>query len=701
MFSYGEGNKAAAVDISGMKYLEFDVFVSDPAIIADVEFSFELTSGGTADQQENAKKFKGKDTGWVQGWNHVKWELTEFDAKTGGELDFTKWNYIRWYNDSALNATNWLQVGIKDIKFTGDPTTTPDQPDQPDQPDVPEVPEEDKSIKLPIDTNWYESWLEESFHDVASQVRIYGGGGTFGAGGFMFVYKDKQNPVDISGVHYIEFDVYISDITVIDNVDFSFELTSGGDSDQQEIAHNFKGKDTGWVNGWNHVKWDLKKFDRKTGGDFDATAWNYIRWYNDSALVAPGYFEVGIANVVFTQKTAEELDADEETATEHCVPLWGANSGWDRGDNKNKWTVDKENPAAGSGCISVNLKDRVDVMAPEKHFETPINATGMDTLEFDIYLSDLAIVDYFSSTDGAIEITSSGTSDSGEVAYNFRNLTKYKLKDAQVGWNHISIRIKDMETNDGAAGPFDISAVNFIRIYWVHPQKCDQDWILKFDNIRLTDAQKQLEAEEDKKAQEILAKYPEVLEKIDALKDITAVTDENYADVKAQYDEAKAAFDAIPAEDQTVVAGKGYSEKLMAASKLITEYEEDVATLEANKALIDSMKALDVYKDASAFTAENYAEAKAAIEAVRTAYDALPRATRNLLKDKGYLAYLEAAETAMPAEAPAGTTDPGTTDPGTTDPGKKGCGSALTIGAAATMILAGAWVAMAARKKED
>jgi hypothetical protein len=51
-----------------------------------------------------------------------------------------------------------------------------------------------------------------------------------------------------------------------------------------------------------------------------------------------------------------------------------------------------------------------------------------------------------------------------------------------------------------------------------------------------------------------------------------------------------------------------------------------------------------------------------------------------------------------------GNTDGGNTDGGNTDGGnteKKGCGSALTVGAGAMMLLAAAWVTMAARKKED
>ena len=37
----------------------------------------------------------------------------------------------------------------------------------------------------------------------------------------------------------------------------------------------------------------------------------------------------------------------------------------------------------------------------------------------------------------------------------------------------------------------------------------------------------------------------------------------------------------------------------------------------------------------------------------------------------------------------------------TTEPEKEGCGGVLTVGAVATMVLAGAWVTIAARKKEN
>ena len=876
MFCYGENNTATPVDISAMTHIEFDVFVSNIDDLANVEFSFELTSKGTADQEEVAKKFTGATSGWQNGWNHVKWELADFTAKTGGEFNATAWNYIRWYNDTTLKVgAEKLTVAIVRIAFTNgiDAPATPEEPETPETPDTNEVegfkelgdafladfnqyggceakkesfqgdssgpvktalanadmlakwnwlwvymldhlkatnpdatkayltdaypvlermiagdtsaigananarttirsyihgflnsmkgcgeintdfsafspdfssvdeqkklveaskaidtPEEPEEVGIvvPMEKSfWDQCWPEENFHEKFAQIRIYGNGGSYGPGGFMFRYNEggkKAEAVDISGADFIEFDVYVSSAAVLADVEFSFELTSSGTSDKEESAKKFKGKDTGWVDGWNHVKWSLDEFTAKNG-EFDPTRWNFIRWYNDSQLKADGFFEVGIANLCFTEKTPAELDADEATKTEHSIPLWGCNTNW--GVAPENWVVDNENQVAGSGCISVNLKNRVDVMAPEMHFETPIDATGMDTLEFDIYLSDLAIVEYFSNTDGALELTSSGTSDSAEVAYNLRNFTKYVLADAQVGWNHVAIKIKNMEVNDGAKGPFDISAINFIRFYWVYPEDCDQDWIMKLDNFRLTDAVAQEEAKKEEEAQKILEKLADFLAEIDALQSVAdaTVTADNYDALKAQYEAVRTKYAELPEEEQNVLSDKGYAVKLANAKQPLDKYEEFLAKKEALKDIIASMEALATYKDAAAFTNENYDAAKKQIEDVRKAYEDLVRSDKKFLEDNGYLAHLTAAEAAMPATKPEApktectehvdadkngkcdncdaTVEVEGEDDGDNDTTDEGCKSALTIGALATMILAGAWVTIAARKKAD
>jgi hypothetical protein len=166
--------------------------------------------------------------------------------------------------------------------------------------------------------------------------------------------------------------------------------------------------------------------------------------------------------------------------------------------------------------------------------------------------------------------------------------------------------------------------------------------------------------------------------------------------------------------------------KLANAKKPLDQYEEFLAKKEALKDIIASMEALATYKDAAAFTNENYDAAKKQIEDVRKAYEDLVRSDKKFLEDNGYLAHLAAAEAAMPATKPEAPKTECTehvdadkngkcdncdatvevegdndNDNDSDDTTGEGCKSALTIGALATMILAGAWVTIAARKKED
>jgi len=155
MYRYGEiaaVGEAPVIDISGMKYIEFDVYVSHIDVIAEALFSFELTSSGASDKEENCKKFYGKDTGWVVGWNHVKWNLSDFTehGPDGKPMDATKWNFIRWYNDSTITVgEEKLKVAIANIKFTNDDYVAEEKPEEPETPETPETPATGNTIDMP------------------------------------------------------------------------------------------------------------------------------------------------------------------------------------------------------------------------------------------------------------------------------------------------------------------------------------------------------------------------------------------------------------------------------------------------------------------------------------------------------------------------------------------------------------------------
>ncbi|MBQ8718169.1 MAG: hypothetical protein IJY66_02760 [Clostridia bacterium] len=102
-------------------------------------------------------------------------------------------------------------------------------------------------------------------------------------------------------------------------------------------------------------------------------------------------------------------------------------------------------------------------------WSTPVNATGANYLEFDFYVSS---ADMFYSISGgnSLEITSGGTCDKEETAWN---LTDLEVED---GWNHIALLI---------GGGCDFSRVNYMRFYALSHNN-DEPYTIKIDNIQFT-----------------------------------------------------------------------------------------------------------------------------------------------------------------------------------------------------------------------
>ena len=436
-----------------------------------------------------------------------------------------------------------------------------------------------------------------------------------------------------------------------------------------------------------------------------------------------------VLDIEYTPLTNEQKDEIEATRTEHSIPLWGANKTWG-----GKWTTDEENQLAGSGCISINLKGVTGTEAPSKKFDA-VDATGMDTLEFDIYISDLKVLEHLknNTSSGSIELCSGGSCDKGEKAIGIPSLVDYlERNNVQVGWNHCAFEVEPLPGTPGDYGPFTLANIDYIRFFWTDMTDCGEDLIMKLDNFRMTDAK----AQADKAAAEFEAKVLEdnagLIANMEALKTVYEgeLNADNFASAKAKYSNTKAAFEKLSAEAQEILKAKGYYQHISKAKKAIEDYEEVQQILKDNAKLIADLEALVAYKDASAFTNENYDAAKAAIEAARAAVDALTKTQKDALAT--YIAHLTAAEDAMPDTKPPKapctehvdadkdgkcdecgaevTVEPTDCEHVDADGDKKcdkcgedmgGCKSALTIGALATMILAGAWVTIAARKKED
>jgi hypothetical protein len=203
----------------------------------------------------------------------------------------------------------------------------------------------------------------------------------------------------------------------------------------------------------------------------------------------------------------------------------------------------------------------------------------MDTLTFDLYVSDLALFDMFAAEgmNSGLELTSSGDADYQEVSWKLAGIRDKNIGDEiVVGWNHIILPLETADVNPGGDennaryGDFDISRIDFIRFFMVN-EATDAGITLKIDNMRLDNsgiARAEAKAAADKAAAD------KVVERINKIGEVTLNSiraiekaEEEYAELtaeqqalvsnydvltaaRAKYDELKAAEDNKPADGE-------------------------------------------------------------------------------------------------------------------------------------------------------
>ncbi len=306
------------------------------------------------------------------------------------------------------------------------------------------------------------------------------------------VHYVNPTDTDISSMKYLEFDLYVS-ANVLDTVNIHIELGSDGSPDDHELSC---GKDGGWKGltvGWNKIYLNLEKdfkdvFTTKTSPvateEFDYTSFNRLSIVNNVPMTINGSFTIALANVKFTKDGPEKLNAEEMKPSAHSVPFYGANAA------AGGWSVDYNNQLAGAGCITRVFDTNTDFVDRSGFMPagTVIDATGMDTLEFDIYLSDLGFINFNSgyAYGGQIEISSSGICDNSEITLTWIKLITYLRGNApKVGWNHVAIPIKELDKTQTA---INMANINYFGIYF-NGVKPDKAYTIKLDNFRFTDAQ--------------------------------------------------------------------------------------------------------------------------------------------------------------------------------------------------------------------
>ncbi|MBE6661349.1 MAG: hypothetical protein E7605_08120 [Ruminococcaceae bacterium] len=346
-----------------------------------------------------------------------------------------------------------------------------------------------------------------------------------------------------------------------------------------------------------------------------------------------------VLDIEYTPLSDTELDATEDTRTEHSVPLWGANETWgeDWGDD---WKIDNDNQTAGSGCVSVNLNGKSAVVS-NKVFDVPVNAQGMDTFEFEIYLSDLRILDFFTSGNAAIEVTSSGVCDKEEISILGRQLADWlKTHGATVGWNHVAIPLSKMAK---CGGELDISRINYLRFYIVGLQDVNEDYVIKLDNFRMTDAFVVDKTEFEKNHADLIV----TLEKLSAYEDVLSITADNFSYVSEQVRYTGSQVDSLTENERTIASSMGILSHLTKAETALNTYRD---ILMLRESLLNSID--DLAKKYAVITENNYEAALIDIPYARDQYQSLSQRDRQVIANAGYLAKLEAAEAVLDAYVP-------------------------------------------------
>ena len=251
-------------DITGMDYLEFEIYVSHPDYLVGVPVCFELTSGGTCDKEEdsfikNADEWMlDKDGNYIKaGWNTVRVPLSLFPA---AGADRTRINCFRMFNNGKVNVAEGetLVLTLKSFGFG----TEADGITQP-------VPM-DSEIGVGGGT-----WLN---HKASNKTVLPAGKVTPGQWMAQYV-TDDFGTQDLSNFRYVDITMKITNVEEFKKIKWEIELCSGGGCDKNE--NNYTGYFDDVAEGWNTIRVPLSAFTRKSGdGGANFSAINYMRMYS-------------------------------------------------------------------------------------------------------------------------------------------------------------------------------------------------------------------------------------------------------------------------------------------------------------------------------------------------------------------------------------------------------------------------------------
>jgi len=456
-------DNAPVMDIRDMQFLEFDLYLPAEYVTylseGCLDGSLELSSAGKCDNSEISTTLSQICANGISaGWNHIKLDLNDFLYNNGetGRFDPTNLNYFRFYvvREDATQLWWFRMTGLRFTAYTRkDLNSTGYTP----------CGEGDGG------SGW--NFLSGDVNGVTSANMISSvatdENGQNQLTTFLRCNEDAVSR-DMSGMQYLEFDLYLSDKSVIFSAgDMQIEVRSNKtDVDDYEIHWGLSNiKDMNLVNGWNHVKLDLSTATPDGTNSFDISQVSYFRIYIVGSDGTPVRGELKMANICFTRpETKKEVLILNDCSNKDSV---GGADAVAFHDNHADCVY------GNNGYFSLNLTEPVDIREYEYlEFELWISDSWARDTDTDIFKEDVAIE------------LSSGGMDVDELQLSWQDVAAMGLV---TGWNQIKIGLDSFSTE---SGNIDLSAVNWFRIYFVN---ANQKVPLMIDDIRVTKEVQEIE----------------------------------------------------------------------------------------------------------------------------------------------------------------------------------------------------------------
>jgi hypothetical protein len=235
-------------------------------------------------------------------------------------------------------------------------------------------------------------------------------------------------------ISYLQFSLFVSDVTKLSNSDGQFEITSSGNPDTDEF--NWGTGSVNLRNGWNNVVLRLRAAGKS--GNPNLAAINFFRYYKP---INPGQSVIiKIDNLRFTKG----YEGSQLTGAKIFSGADGV-TGWSGSDALN---VDTGNKILGAASVAKTGSGPDWFVFNRAPFNTTISEAGM--VKFWLYVSDA------SQFNGSGNIVFSSSGQPGSDYYRW-NLASQNIEN---GWNHLILHFSEAIKQ----GNPNLGAINYFRI---------------------------------------------------------------------------------------------------------------------------------------------------------------------------------------------------------------------------------------------